>query len=182
MVAAYIRFVRVLSRLSGMLAAALLLLAVLVVVQMVFVRYILNQSTVWQTEVIVFAAVAATFVGSPYVLLQRGHINVDFITMNLGPKAKEICHIVSSLLSLLFCLLFFYFSALWWYEAFEAQWTTMSIARIPLWIPWLSLPLGMGGLVLQYVADLLEEFTGSREAAARNVYGVGPSDTAGENR
>ena len=181
MIAAYIGFVKVLSRLSGMVAAALLLLAVLVVVQMVFVRYILNQSTVWQTEVIVFAAVAATFIGSPYVLLQRGHINVDFITMHLGPRAREICHLISSLLSLLFCVLFFYFSVLWWYEAFEAQWTTMTIARIPLWIPWLSLPLGMGGLVLQYVADLLEELTGSGSDDAENVYGVGVSDTAGEN-
>lgn len=181
MIAAYIRFVRVLSRLSGMVAAALLLLAVLVVVQMVFVRYILNNSTVWQTEVIVFAAVAATFIGSPYVLLQRGHINVDFITMHLGPRAREVCRILSTLLSLLFCVVFFYFSVHWWYEAFDAKWTTMTIARFPLWIPWLSLPLGMGGLVLQYVADLLEEFTGKRDEAGKNVYGVGSSDTAGEN-
>lgn len=180
MISGYIKFVRALSRFSGIVAAILLLVAVLVVVQMVFVRYILNQSTVWQTEVIVFAAVAATFIGSPYVLLRRGHINVDFVTMRLNPKWQEICHLISSVISLLFCALFFYLSLIWWYEAFSNQWTTMTIARIPLWIPWISLPLGMGGLVLQFIADLLEEFTGTRQDAAQNVYGVGSGETAGE--
>lgn len=180
MIGAYIKFVKALSRLSGVVAAALLLVAVLVVVQMVFVRYVMNNSTVWQTEVIVFAAVAATFIGSPYVLLKRGHINVTLVTMNLGPRGQLVCHILASAISLLFCLVFLYFSALWWHEAWAAKWTTMTIARIPLWIPWLSLPLGMGGLVLQYVADILEEFTGSQVEAEQNVYDVSAAGPAGD--
>ena len=33
--------------------------------QMVFVRYVLDGSTVWQTEFVIYAIVAATFLGAP---------------------------------------------------------------------------------------------------------------------
>ena len=51
----------------------------LVVCQMVFVRYVLNDNTIWQTDFVTYSLVAATFVGSPYVLLTRGHVNVDVL-------------------------------------------------------------------------------------------------------
>ncbi len=41
---------------------------VLVVCQMVFVRYALDQTTIWQTDFVTYSLVAATFIGSPYVL------------------------------------------------------------------------------------------------------------------
>ena len=53
---------------------------------MVFVRYVLNQNTIWQTDFVTFSLVAATFVGSPYVLLTRGHVNVDVLPLYLGQK------------------------------------------------------------------------------------------------
>jgi TRAP-type C4-dicarboxylate transport system permease small subunit len=48
----------------------------LVTCQQVFMRYVLNASTVWQTEFVTYSIVAATFLGSPYVLMRRGHVNV----------------------------------------------------------------------------------------------------------
>ncbi len=48
---------------------------------MVFVRYVLNQNTIWQTDFVTWSLVAATFVGSPYLLLTRGHVNVDVLPL-----------------------------------------------------------------------------------------------------
>src|SRR4051812_6471414 len=67
------------SQLCGIIAAALIAAAVLVVCQMVFVRYVLNDNTIWQTDFTIYSLVAATFIGSPYVLLTRGHVNVDVL-------------------------------------------------------------------------------------------------------
>ena len=53
------------SRLFGVAAAGMILLSVIVVCQMVFVRSVLHQSTVWQTEFVMYLIVAATFIGSP---------------------------------------------------------------------------------------------------------------------
>jgi TRAP-type C4-dicarboxylate transport system permease small subunit len=54
----------------------LLTAGMLVTCQQVFMRYVLNASTVWQTEFVTYSIVAATFLGSPYVLMRRGHVNV----------------------------------------------------------------------------------------------------------
>ena len=51
---------------------------------MVFVRYVLNQNTIWQTDFVTYSLVAATFIGSPYVLMTRGHVNVDVLPLYLG--------------------------------------------------------------------------------------------------
>ena len=79
-----------LSRLGGMAAAGLLLAAVLVVCQMVFVRYVLKGSAIWQHEFVTFSLIGATFIGAPYVLLTRGHVYVDLVPHYLGGRARFV--------------------------------------------------------------------------------------------
>jgi TRAP-type C4-dicarboxylate transport system permease small subunit len=68
----FARGVRLLSRICGYIAAALIAVGVAVVCQMVFVRFVLNENTIWQTDFVTYSLVAATFIGSPYVLLLQG--------------------------------------------------------------------------------------------------------------
>ena len=68
----------------------------LVVCHMVFVRYVLNQNTIWQTDFVTYSLVAATFVGSPYVLMTRGHVNVDVLPHYLGPAAALLAGAASA--------------------------------------------------------------------------------------
>ena len=56
---------------------------------MVFVRYVLNQNTIWQTDFVTWSLVGATFIGSPYVLLTRGHVNVDVLPHYLDPRHRR---------------------------------------------------------------------------------------------
>ena len=84
----FIRTVKLLSQLCGIVAATLIGLGVIVVCHMVFVRYVLNQNTIWQTDFVTFSLVAATFIGAPYLLLSRGHVNVDVLPLYLGPKGR----------------------------------------------------------------------------------------------
>ena len=107
--------------------------------------------------------VAATFIGSPYVLLKRGHINVDVLATLTNDRGRWWLELLGSILSLAFCIVLLYYSSVWWYDALERGKTTASIVRIPLWLPYLSMPVGMAGLVLQYVANLLEHFYQSKE-------------------
>ena len=84
----FIRFVALLSRLCGVAAGAMLVISVLVVCQMVAFRYILVEPTIWQTEFVTYAIVGATFVGSPYVLLLKGHVNVDLLPHYVGHRGR----------------------------------------------------------------------------------------------
>jgi TRAP-type C4-dicarboxylate transport system permease small subunit len=151
----YISAVRRLSELGGVFAALLILLSIFVVCHMVFVRAVLGQSSIWQTEFVTFALIAATFIGAPYILLTRGHVNVDILPLVLGQKGRVVLAFIASSIGLLFCAVFFYNSIEWWYEAWHGNLTTPSMWRARLWIPYLSVPVGMGLLCLQYIADIL---------------------------
>lgn len=157
---AFVQATDTVSRACGVVAILLLVSAVLVVCQMVFVRYVLGQSTIWQTEYTIYALVASTFIGSPYVLLLRGHVNVDLVPTTLRGTARKVLLAANGFLSLLFAALLAYAGWISFHEAWEGGWTTSSVWQLPLWIPLLPLPLGIGLLALQYVAELVRLFGG----------------------
>src|ERR671926_93034 len=98
----FIRGVRRISQACGIIAAGLIAAGVVIVCQMVFIRYVLNETTIWQTDFITFSLVAATFIGSPYVLLTKGHVNVDVLPLYLGPKGRYRLALTSIIMSLAF--------------------------------------------------------------------------------
>ncbi len=154
------KLVGMISDACGIVAAALVGMAILVVCQMVVIRYFLNGSTVWQTEFVIFSLVASTFIGCPYVLKLKGHVNVDLLPNYLGQKGRFILAMIASLLGLLFCSLLAWKGYELFHEALVNGWTTDTIWALPLWIPYLALPLGIGLMSLQYVADILDLVSG----------------------
>ncbi|MDQ2695235.1 MAG: TRAP transporter small permease [Pseudomonadota bacterium] len=157
---AFINTIKTLSRLFGVIAVLLLAAGMLVVCQQVFIRYVLNQSTVWQTDFVTYAIVASTFIGSPYVLLRRGHVNVDLLPLYLPHRARVVLALVASAAALVFCLALAWTSIVLWHEAWAGDWRTPTVWALPLWIVYLPMALGMGLLCLQYVADILAVATG----------------------
>jgi TRAP-type C4-dicarboxylate transport system permease small subunit len=156
----YIAAVRRLSQLCGIVAAALIALGVLVVCEMVFVRYALNQNTIWQTDFVTWSLVAATFIGSPYVLLTRGHVNVDVLPLYLSERPRWWLALASVLMSLAFCLVLMWLAGRFWLESWEQRWVSDTMWRARLWIPYSSMPIGLAILALQFVADLYCLVTG----------------------
>lgn len=152
----FIRLVDGISRLFGVISILLLIAAVLVVTQMVFVRYVLQGSTIWQTEFVTYALIAATFLGSPHVLRLKGHVNVDLLPNAAPPGPRYALELTAALLSMLFCGLLAWSGWQYFQEALVGGWTTDSVWKLPLWIPLLPLPLGIGLLCLQYVAEILK--------------------------
>ena len=153
---AYVRIVSQISRAAAVVALALVAAAVLVVSEMVFMRYVLKASTIWQTEFVIYALVAATFIGSPFVLMEKGHVNVDILITSAPPRGALALQIISGLIGLTFCALLAWSGWLYFHEALTGRWTTETVWALPLWIPLLPLPTGIGLLCLQYVAELIK--------------------------
>lgn len=149
------RIVHALSNAFGLLAASLLAAAVLVVCQMVVWRYALSASTVWQTEFVTYSIVASTFLGAPYVLRTGGHVNVDLLPLFLRGRPRRLLLALAHLLGLAFCLVLFWQTARYWWEAWSEGWTTQTVWALPLWIPLLPLPLSFALLTLEYLGLLL---------------------------
>jgi TRAP-type C4-dicarboxylate transport system permease small subunit len=157
---AYIRAVAFLSRVAGVAAALLIGLAVVMICDMVIERYFFSAATIWQIDVVTYSIVAATFVGSAYVLMTKGHVNVEILPLYLGPNARYWLALFTIVLSLSFCLVLWILCTQYWLEAWSEGWHSNTVWRARLWIPYLAMPVGLGLLVMQYIADLMCLVTG----------------------
>jgi TRAP-type C4-dicarboxylate transport system permease small subunit len=156
----FIRGVKAVSLLCGIVAAALTAVAVVVVCQMVFLRYVLNASTIWQTDFVTYSLVAATFIGAPYVLMTKGHVNVDVLPVYSGFRVRWWLALTAIVISLFFAVAMAILATVFWHEAWINNWRSDSMWRARLWIPYAAMPVGAGILALQYVVDLIELLTG----------------------
>ena len=149
-----------LSRWLGYVAAGLLVASVFVICHMVFIRAALGESSIWQTEFVTYSVIAATFLGAPYIQMTRGHVNVDIVPLFVAPRMRWWLSIIGNLIALAFCGFFLYASIPWWWEVFESGETTATIWRARLWIPYLSVPVGLGVLRLQIAAEIWQVLAG----------------------
>ena len=156
----FLRFVAALSTLAGWCSAGMIVTAVFITCQMIFIRFVLNGSTVWQTEAVIYLVVAATLIGLPYVQRLRGHVNVDLIPLALPMGARRILAYVTLSLSILIVGVMLVYGYEYWHFAWERGWRSDTVWGVRLWIPYLSIPVGFGLLMLQLIADLVAVLTG----------------------
>jgi TRAP-type C4-dicarboxylate transport system permease small subunit len=145
------------SLLFALISAALLTAAMLVVCEMIFMRYVFRSPTIWQTDFVVFAATASIFLGAPYVLMRKGHVGVDVVERIVPPRLNRGLALIGDVLGLVFCLAMAVASAVHIAEAIAGRWETSGVWQIPYWIPVLPLPVGFSLLSLQYIAEFLRE-------------------------
>jgi len=157
---AFVRVVGYLSSLSGWISAGMIVAAVAITCQMIYVRSVSNLSTVWQTEAVVYLVVAATLLGLPYVQLLRGHVNVDLVPLYLPMSLRKALHVFTLSVSLLIIAVMVFYGYDYWHIAFERNWKSDTVWGVRLWIPYMALPIGFGLLFLQLAADLVAVLIG----------------------
>lgn len=150
----FLRTVAAISTLAGWVSATMISVAVVITCQMIFVRAVLNQSTIWQTEMVVYLMVAATLIGLPYVQRLRGHVNVDLVPIALPPRARFVMACFTLTLSTTVVAVMLWYGFDYWHYAWEKGWRSETIWGVRLWIPYMALPIGFGLLLLQLIADL----------------------------
>jgi TRAP-type C4-dicarboxylate transport system permease small subunit len=155
----YIEIVRKISKVCGVISTALILSAIIVIMDMVIERYFLNLSTSWQTEYVIYSLAASTFIGCPYVLMVKGHVNVELLPQYFGYKGKLTLALLASFFSLLFFLVLFILGSEMWYKSYVGNYTTGTIWNEKLWKLYLSFPVGMFITILQYIADIASLLT-----------------------
>jgi len=152
----YLKFCNFSSQACGAFAVLALLLSILVIVELVFERYFFQRAITWQTELVTMLLVASTFIGSAYVLSEKAHVSMEWIYDFLSKKNIIRLKIFTSLLSLLFFLILFYFGFLMVEEAFTKNYSTGTVWDPPLWIPYSSMMIGAILMILQYIAEIIK--------------------------
>ena len=156
----FLRAVAAISTFAGWCSATMIVAAVAITCQMIFIRFILNGSTVWQTEAVVYLMIAATLIGLPYVQRLRGHVNVDLIPLALPMRMRFMLCMATLGLSIVIVAVMLFYGFEYWYFAWDRGWRSDTVWGVKLWIPYLSLPIGFGLLLLQLVADLVAVILG----------------------
>ena len=156
----FLRFVAAVSTLAGWASAAMVVIAVIITCQMIFIRFVLNGSTVWQTEAVIYLVIGATLVGLPYVQRLRGHVNVDLIPLALPMGVRKSLAIFTLSSSIVIVAVMLYYGYDYWHFAWSRGWRSDTVWGIELWIPYLALPVGFGLFLLQLIADLVAVLIG----------------------
>ncbi|MBN2808148.1 MAG: TRAP transporter small permease [Deltaproteobacteria bacterium] len=146
-----------LSDAAGYFSALAILLATLAIVHQVVIRYIFNRPTIWQIEFAIYLLMAATFIGAAYGLKENSHINIELISGLLPKRAKARLDLITSMISLAFCLYLTWKGGLMWWEAYEGGWHSSSLWSVPLAYPYAILPIGMGLTCLQYLVKICDQ-------------------------
>lgn len=151
----FLRAVAALSTLAGWIAAAMIVTAVFLTCQMIWVRFVMNGTTVWQTEAVIYLMIAATLLGLSYVQRLRGHVNVDLVPMALPRRARKVLAVVTLSISIAVIAVMLWYGYEFWHIAWARGWTSDTVWGIRLWIPYLALPIGLALFLLQLLADLV---------------------------
>ena len=127
----------------------------LVICDMVIERYILNLTTIWQIDVVTYCIVGGDLRRQPLRAddarpRQRRHPAAAF-----GPRARYWLALATVLLALAFCIVMLVLCTAIIGTRPIRRLASNTVWRARLWIPYLSMPVGLGLLVLQYVADSL---------------------------
>lgn len=166
----FVRGVAGISKACGLLSALMILVSVLITCQMIWVRFVLNGSTIWQTEAVTYLMISATLIGLPYVQLVRGHVNVDLLPMLLPPRLRKgLALFVLALSACVIAVMAFHGYELF-HAAWSRNWRSESVWGVSLWIPYLALPVGFGLFVLQLIADLIASWMCDAEVLAHGDF------------
>lgn len=151
----FLRAVAAISTVAGWTSAGMIVLAVGITCQMIFVRFVLNASTIWQTEMVVYLVISATLVGLSYVQHLRGHVNVDLVPIALPRRTRKILAVIMLSASITIVAVMLWYGYDNWHVAWARGWKSDTVWGVRLWIPYLAMPVGFGLFLLQLVADLV---------------------------
>ena len=144
-----------LNRAIVVLSAVALVVASCVLTYSVVLRYFSPQPTDWQDEFSVFLLIGVSFLSAAWVQSERGHIGIEAVASLLSPAANRLRLKVVDAASVLFCAFFAWKSWTLLHEAWVEGHVSSSSWAPPLWIPYLTMALGMSLLTVQILLQLV---------------------------
>lgn len=147
----------------------------------VVARYVFSDNILWAKEATEYLFAWLVLMGMSYGVKKHVHIGVDVVISSLSPSARKIFALLSVTACLVFAILLMIGSWKYWYPfATERAWmetedlpmpdmmqflaTWMNegerYEKIPRWIPYLALPIGVALLILRLLQQAWRVITG----------------------
>ena len=147
----------------------------------VVARYVFEANILWALELTVFLFAWLVLMGMSYGVKKHVHIGVDVVINAVSPGTKRVFAIIAIILSLIFSVMLLIGSWDYWYPfatdrawletddipipdfmQFLATWMNEGerYEKLPRWIPYLALPLGVALLTYRFAQLAWQILTG----------------------
>ncbi|MDI6753016.1 MAG: TRAP transporter small permease subunit [Thermodesulfobacteriota bacterium] len=165
------KFLKTIDRINeniGKAVSYLILFLVGVILYEIFVRYLLNNPTIWahETSQMIYGAYVILLGG--YVLQRGGHVNVDILFNRFKPRTRAIINLFTWLLFFYFCGMLFLKGGEMAWDSFKLRETEPTTFGPPVYPIKMMIPLGALLILLQGLAKFIRDFnlaiTGKEEA------------------
>lgn len=150
------------EKLSNWIEAAEKFIAMILIASMttiiataVIFRYFFKEPIFWASEASIFMMAWITFIGGSLGLKYRSQASVTFLVDRFSAKGKRILEILSYIIILIFMGILLYFSYEWVFSLLHLTSPTM---RIPMWIPYSAVPVGLSFAFIHLLTHLVSLF------------------------
>lgn len=127
-----------------------------VIIYQVFSRFFLGLPLPWSEELARYLMAYTIFAGAALALRQQKMIAVEFISERLTWKTRRILKTIVNIICIIFFILLFFKG----FEMMERVHLQVSGAmRIPMSIPYASIPVGSTLLTMNAIAVIIEMYT-----------------------
>lgn len=145
-----------LSELVGRAVSWLVLVMVGVLVYEVIMRYFLGSPTIWAHEFTTMVFGAFAILGASYTLREQAHVRSEVVWGAMPERVQAFCDMIVFALGLVVLAVVFWQSI----DFAQRSWATHEFSNRSVWQPPLYyikslIPVAMGLLILQSVAELL---------------------------
>lgn len=166
------------------LIAIILGLMTIITFANVIARYVFNSNILWALETTVFLFAWLVLIGASYCIKTKAHLGVDVVINMLNDSARRTLSLIAAACCLAFAILLFYGALEYWVPfATKQVWYEVNdipmmdwlrfiepllnenepYEKIPRFIPYFALPLGMALIVIRFFQAAWAIFEGTTD-------------------
>lgn len=128
---------------------------VAIILYSVFMRYVLNMAPTWSEELARYLMIWIGFLALPVALKEGKHIGLTFALEKIPTNCKSYVYLIADFFILFFSIFIF------WQGVTMTKFVVLQRSPsmfIPMWIPYLSLPIGSFLMSLYMIIKILKQF------------------------
>jgi len=128
------------------------------VVYEIAARSLFDEPTIWAQEVSVYLLIALAFLGLAPTHAADEHIRIDLLTRRLGPRVQLLLRAATLVAIATYSAVAAYGGIEMVRQSLRFGRRSLTLLSVPVWIPQLLIPLGMGLLALVALGGLWTMF------------------------
>ncbi len=126
----------------------------LIVTYAVIARYIFNNPPIWAEEICCYLFIFAVFMPLGGILKGDHNIALDLVIKKVSPEKRHWIEIINAFVGLFFCLILAWYAVRYTIFQYRFNFQSSTLLAVPLWIPYMIVPVGMFLISLQYLVKI----------------------------